>query len=76
MNYLGGKSRISDKLIEVIQPYVDKSKYYIEPFMCAANVIMKIKHPVRIGCDKNEALITLWNSLQNGWIPPKELSEE
>lgn len=76
MKYLGGKSRIADKLVEVIQPFVDKSNGYIEPFVGGANVIMRIKHNVKIACDANKALITLWQAVQDGWIPPISLSEE
>jgi DNA adenine methylase len=47
----------------------------VEPFVGGANVIDKVQGK-RIGGDKNEYVIALFKALQNGWIPPKNVSEE
>jgi site-specific DNA-adenine methylase len=67
LRYLGGKSRIADVIVSYIQPYVNKSKGYIEPFSGACNIGMKINHPVRVMCDANKSLITMWKSLLDGF---------
>lgn len=76
MQYLGGKKRIAKQLAEFLNSKLNGYKYYLEPFVGSAAVIEKVNHKIRIGCDKNEYLIQLFLALQNGWIPPKELSEE
>ena len=50
--------------------------YYLEPFCGSCAVIEKISGIRRFASDKNEYLIELYKSLQNGWIPPKTVSEE
>jgi len=76
MRYLGGKSRLVKDICPIIQKFVDNSKGYWEPFVGAGWVIQNIKHENRIGSDISEDLILLWQGLQNGWIPPDNISEE
>lgn len=76
MQYFGGKQRISGKLLNVIQPYVDTyGGIYWEPFVGGASVLCKVKGVERRASDINEALITMWKALQNGWNPPDFVSE-
>lgn len=75
MQYLGGKSRIATRLAAFMQPFVDKADAYFEPFVGGAAVICKIQHRVRMAADLNRAVVSLWQAVQNGWIPPSELSE-
>ena len=76
MQYFGGKHRIAGKLLEVIQPEVDRQGVYAEPFVGGASMMCRIVSPVRIGADVNESLITLWRKLAEGWTPPCVVTEE
>jgi DNA adenine methylase len=76
MKYLGGKHRIAKRLAEVLNPSARKAGIYVEPFVGAAWVMCQIDPSVkRIAADANEALITMWAELCNGWEPPETLSE-
>lgn len=75
MRYLGGKHRIAKELCGFINPLLSNFEYYIEPFVGGANIVSKIVHLKRIAMDANEALITLYQALQNEWVPPDILSE-
>jgi DNA adenine methylase len=50
--------------------------HYVEPFCGACNVASKIHIKNKILNDKNPYLISMFKALQNGWIPPQEVSEE
>lgn len=66
MKYMGSKSRIAKHIVPIIQRYIDETncKYYLEPFVCGANVIDKIKCNTKIGSDKNRYLIALLQRAQ------------
>lgn len=49
---------------------------YVEPFVGGANMMEHINCKHKVGIDNNKYLIAMWNSLQNGWKPPKELSRD
>lgn len=49
---------------------------YVEPFCGACNVATKVNIPNKILNDKHPYLIAMWKALQNGWIPPTEVTEE
>ena len=74
MQYFGGKTRISKQIAEVINKA--SGKYYYEPFLGGGSVLEKVNKPIRIASDINKYLIAMYQSLQNGWIPPKDISEE
>lgn len=60
MNYMGSKQRLAKDIVPIIQSYIDDSHIaYIEPFVGGANIIDKIKHPNKYGCDNNKYLISL-----------------
>lgn len=60
MKYVGSKNRLAKDLAPIIQSYINEStKGYLEPFVGGANMIDKIKHENRIGCDIHEELIEL-----------------
>ena len=48
---------------------------WVEPFMGSGKVISQVKGP-RIGNDINNELIALFKKIQEGYEPPKELSED
>ena len=76
MQYMGGKEKIANQIVEFMQPEIDKRGIYVEPFVGGASVISRVKAPLRIGADINEALINMYKALSNGWIPPNVLTEE
>lgn len=77
MQYFGGKCRIATKISPVINGCIQATgcKQYYEPFCGALWVGRRIDGVDRVFSDANEALITLWRSIQGGWIPPDNLSE-
>ena len=76
MKYMGSKNRLCKEIVPIIQSYVSNSNGYLEPFVGGANVIDKIKCNNKYGCDLNKYLIALLDNIKNGWLPPKEVSEE
>jgi DNA adenine methylase len=77
MRYMGGKSRLAKRLAEYLESRREPGQLYWEPFVGGASVIARMgDHGPRIGSDANEALITLYRAMQNGWEPPEALSEE
>lgn len=75
MKYMGSKARHAKYIIPIIKQHLTKDCLYIEPFVGGANMIDKIAHPKRIGSDINCDLIEMFKAVQNGWVPPDELSE-
>ena len=66
MWYLGSKNRIAKDLVPIIQSYINRdTKGYLEPFVGGANIIDKIKHPNKIGCDIHKELIALLNKAKD-----------
>lgn len=65
MVYQGSKNRIAKFLVPIIQKYIDANniKTYVEPMVGGANVIDKIKCERKIGADKQEYLIALYQNL-------------
>ncbi len=78
IKYVGSKNRISKYIVPIIQKCIDENnvKTYYEPFVGGANMIDKIKCENRIGNDIHKELISMWNELQRGWVPPSHITEE
>ena len=78
MQYMGSKNRLCKEIVPIIQSYINDNKIenYLESFVGGANVIDKIKCKNKYGCDLNKYLIALLDNIKNGWLPPKEVSEE
>ena len=64
LKYMGSKSRIADSILPIIQQRMEDYNLhtYVEPFVGGANIIDKIKCDRRIGCDKQEYLIALYQN--------------
>lgn len=75
---MGSKARLSKDIAPIINNLIKENNVvtYIEPFVGGGNMIEHIICNKRIGIDINKYLISLWNDLQKGWIPPSELSKE
>lgn len=72
---MGSKAKIAKHILPIILRDRKPGQYYVEPFMGGGNMIDKVDGP-RIGNDLNYHLIEMWKALQNGWIPPDNISEE
>jgi len=75
MQYMGGKTRIAKEIVEVMSAERGLNMPWVEPFVGSAKVIEKVNGD-RIGADINHELISLFNMIQNGYEPPKEVSKE
>lgn len=76
MKYMGSKNRIAKYIIPIILSMRESNdQIYVEPFVGGANVIDKIPGK-RIGADTNKYLIAFYQSILDGWVPPKEVSEQ
>ena len=71
---MGSKNRIAKHLLPIMLENRD-GRTWIEPFVGGANMIDKVDGK-RIGADFNEYVISLFVGIQNGFIPPNEVSEE
>ena len=74
MQYMGSKNKISKYILPLILKNRN-DRVYIEPFVGGCNMIYKVGGR-RIGSDTNKYLIAMWKALQNGWIPPTEVTRE
>lgn len=76
MQYLGGKFRIFKSICPVIQRYAFESgREILEPF-CGGLSITANLTGARTAYDANASLITLYKSMQHGWVPPDDVPEE
>lgn len=73
---MGSKARLSKDIAPIINKIIQANniKTYIEPFIGGSNMIEHIKCEIKIGIDNNEYLIAMWKALQQGWVPPEEMS--
>lgn len=75
MKYMGSKNRHAKEIISILNKHRKPFQLYVEPFVGGANIIDKMDSP-RHGNDIDEDLICLWQSVSNGWMPPKEFTEQ
>ena len=74
MQYLGGKSKTRKPIAAFIESKREGLPY-LEPF-CGGCWITQEVSGDRTASDGNKALITMYQFLQKGWLPPDEISEE
>ncbi len=75
MQYLGGKSKIRKELSKFLESVRLEGQTYFEPF-CGGGWVLQEMSGKRVASDGNKALIAMYLSLQDGWIPPEFVSEE
>jgi DNA adenine methylase len=75
MRYFGGKTRIRKEISSYLESIRNKDQIYFEPFVGGGWILQEMTGKRRAS-DGNGALITLYQSLQEGWIPPNEVSEK
>jgi DNA adenine methylase len=72
MKYLGSKAKIAKELVPIILR--DRgSRWVVEPF-CGGCNMTKYWGFNAIAGDANHYLIEMWKAVQDGWLPPEELS--
>lgn len=79
MRYFGGKERVARDLSTFINDTYLKGNDtpFYDLFCGSCNVLARIDDSrLRYGNDKHKYLIAMWKELQNGWLPPKECTEE
>ena len=75
MRYLGGKSKIRKELSKFLESVRTEGQTYFEPF-CGGGWVLQEMSGERIASDGNKALISMYQALQEGWIPPDFVSED
>ncbi|EOS9394193.1 DNA adenine methylase [Yersinia enterocolitica] len=76
MKFMGSKSKIAKHIIPIITKNIG-DRTYVEPFAGGMNVVDKINVSGRvIAADIHPQLISMWNALQSGWIPPASVSRD
>ena len=76
MRYMGGKSRISKQMAEILNSAIDKNKPFVSLFCGSCAIESKVQADVKILNDKHPYLIAMWQALQNGWMPPDVVTKE
>ena len=75
MQYLGGKSRISNDISAIINTY-SKDKNFVSLFCGACSIESKVIAKQKVCNDGHEYLIALLSAVQEGYNPPDEVSKE
>lgn len=76
MRYLGGKSKLGKQIAYVINTIRRPGQPYWEPFCGSCWVTIHVRSAPRYCSDGCYELIEMWKALQNGWIPPRVVTEE
>ena len=76
MQYMGGKSRISKQIAEVLNSAINKDTPFVSLFCGSCAIESKVQADVKILNDKHPYLIAMWQALQNGWMPPDVVTKE
>ena len=76
MQYFGGKAKIAKELSAFLQSQIKPNQPFVDLFCGSCNVVSKIKAPKRYANDLHKELIALHQAVQDGWIPPDEVSEQ
>jgi len=75
MRYQGSKAKFAKEMLRYILPYRRDGQWWVEPFCGSCSVTQHVIGN-RIASDNNRYLIAMWQALQNGWMPPTDVSEE
>lgn len=76
MQYMGGKSRISKQIAEILNSAINKDTPFVSLFCGSCAIESKVQADVKILNDKHPYLIAMWQALQNGWMPPDVVTKE
>jgi DNA adenine methylase len=77
VRYLGGKFRTATEITGYLNHIRKPGQPYWEPFVGGGWILSKIRGSgVHHASDVNHYLIRMWKALQDGWDPPRRVSEE
>ena len=75
MRYMGSKGRIAKYILPVILKDRKLDQWFVEPFCGGCNITDKVTGP-RIAADAMPEVIAMFKAMQQGWLPPKYVTEE
>jgi len=79
MQITGGKFKLSRTLVQVFIKYLTPGQTVVEPFCGGCNVTFRLGESKVAGpiyaYDFNPYIIAMWKAVQQGWLPPMEVSE-
>lgn len=75
MRYFGGKTRTCKEIAKVLNDNRKESQVFLSPFTGGGWVEQYLTAP-KILSDKHEYLIAMYKGLQEGWLPPTEVTKE
>ncbi len=76
MNYLGGKSKHSKEIVNVILSLSKNKTTWVEPFIGGGSVVTKVPKTFKIyGSDINSNVVELYKHVQKGGELPNEVTE-
>jgi len=77
MKYMGSKNRIAKEILPIILKDYKEGMIFIDACCGGCNLLDKVPNNViKYGNDINYYLIEMWKAVSNGWLPPKEFTEE
>lgn len=78
MKYYGGKARIAKEIYPLLNSIIFRGGFenYYEPFCGGLSITCGVRCKHRFASDICAPLITLYQALQAGWIPPDHVSLE
>lgn len=75
MRYLGGKNKLGKQIASFLESIREPGQVYLEPFVGGAWVLQEMSGD-RVASDGCTPLITMYNALQSGWLPPEFITAE
>lgn len=72
---MGSKRRIADEILPIILKGRKPNQWFVEPFCGGCNITERVTGK-RIANDIHPELIAMYKALQDGWLPPKRITEE
>lgn len=77
MQYFGGKQRTATDITTVMNQMIRKDQTYFEPFVGGASICAGMRGAkMRVANDTNKYLIAMYKALQQGWVPPTQVTED
>ncbi len=75
MRYFGGKSKTANQIATYLNDIRQPDQPYWEPFIGAGWILERIHTEPIFASDVHPQLVAMWQALQNGWVPPKNVTE-
>jgi DNA adenine methylase len=75
MYYLGGKARLAKHIVPIITADRQPGQWFVEPFCGGCNITAAVDGN-RLANDIHYELISLWQALQTGAIPPDVVTKK